>query len=187
MLYRSKIMRILAMTATELFRTSLFVQCLEAVDFVVNSDELLEAFEIPNPLWPAVRKSWTDRQPDLIGRFDFIWDGRSVPVANLLLTCASIIMISSIILPHLSKLSSICDFLLESGEPKLLEYNADTPTILVEAAVGQKMWLDDVGKASDAASWQLNEIHRRLVSAWPKVLRHHAESAASNNSKKVQL
>jgi glutathionylspermidine synthase len=53
----------------------------------------------------------------------------------------------------------------------LLEYNADTPTILVEAAVGQQLWLSQIAKLDNPNSWQLNEIHRRLVAAWPKVLR----------------
>lgn len=48
--------------------------------------------------------------------------------------------------------------------PKLLEYNADTPTSLVEAAVAQWYWLQDVSKHSD----QFNSIHEHLVAAWKK-------------------
>jgi glutathionylspermidine synthase len=55
------------------------------------------------------------------------------------------------------------------GPPKLLEYNADTPTALVEASVAQWFWLQDVSKHSD----QFNSIHERLIGAWktfaPKV------------------
>src|SRR5947208_11884378 len=43
--------------------------------------------------------------------------------------------------------------------PKLLEYNADTPTSLLEAAVVQWYWLQDVFPKSD----QFNSIHERLV------------------------
>jgi glutathionylspermidine synthase len=46
--------------------------------------------------------------------------------------------------------------------PKLLEYNADTPTALVEAAVAQWYWLQEVSPHSD----QFNSIHEELVSAW---------------------
>jgi glutathionylspermidine synthase len=46
--------------------------------------------------------------------------------------------------------------------PKLLEYNADTPTALVEAAVAQWYWLQDFNRHSD----QFNSIHERLVAAW---------------------
>src|SRR5581483_10107860 len=39
-----------------------------------------------------------------------------------------------------------------SGPPKLLEYNADTPTSLVEAAVIQWYWLKDIQQNSDLVS-----------------------------------
>ena len=48
--------------------------------------------------------------------------------------------------------------------PKLLEYNADTPTALVEAAVAQWYWLEDSHRSSD----QFNSIHERLIAAWTK-------------------
>ncbi len=48
------------------------------------------------------------------------------------------------------------------GEPKLLEYNADTPTALVEAAVTQWFWLQDVESGAD----QFNSLHERLIEAW---------------------
>ena len=46
--------------------------------------------------------------------------------------------------------------------PKLLEYNADTPTSLLEAAVIQWFWLKDVLPERD----QFNSIHERLIEAW---------------------
>jgi glutathionylspermidine synthase len=52
--------------------------------------------------------------------------------------------------------------------PKLLEYNADTPTSLVEAAVAQWFWLNDVKPGAD----QFNSIHERLIEAW-KALKPH--------------
>lgn len=53
--------------------------CLQAVDKVVNDDELLEKFEIPSVLIPAVKSSWRNRQTDFMGRFDFSWDGKNPP------------------------------------------------------------------------------------------------------------
>ncbi len=50
--------------------------------------------------------------------------------------------------------------------PKLLEYNADTPTGLVEAGVAQWFWLKDVDDRAD----QFNAIHDRLIEAWQAVL-----------------
>ncbi len=49
-----------------------------------------------------------------------------------------------------------------AGTPRLLEYNADTPTGLVEAAVVQWRWLEDVDPGAD----QWNSIHERLVAGW---------------------
>jgi len=48
------------------------------------------------------------------------------------------------------------------AEPKLLEYNADTPTALVEAAVTQWFWLQELDPQAD----QFNSIHERLIEAW---------------------
>jgi glutathionylspermidine synthase len=47
-------------------------------------------------------------------------------------------------------------------EPKLLEYNADTPTALVEASVVQWFWLQERHVDAD----QFNSIHERLIEAW---------------------
>jgi glutathionylspermidine synthase len=46
--------------------------------------------------------------------------------------------------------------------PKLLEYNADTPTSLLEAAVVQWYWLQDKFPKSD----QFNSIHEKLIARW---------------------
>jgi glutathionylspermidine synthase len=49
--------------------------------------------------------------------------------------------------------------------PKLLEYNADTPTSLLEAAVVQWYWLQDTAPKRD----QFNSIHERLVALWKEL------------------
>ena len=46
--------------------------------------------------------------------------------------------------------------------PKMLEYNADTPTALVEASVAQWFWLQETRPDAD----QFNSIHERLIEAW---------------------
>ena len=52
-----------------------------------------------------------------------------------------------------------------SGPAKLLEYNADTPTSLFEAAVFQWTWLEDMMAAGrlPEGSDQFNSLHERLV------------------------
>ena len=51
------------------------------------------------------------------------------------------------------------------GEPKMLEYNADTPTALLEASVVQWYWLQDVNPAAD----QFNSIHEKLIARWEAI------------------
>jgi glutathionylspermidine synthase len=52
--------------------------------------------------------------------------------------------------------------------PKLLEFNADTPTALIEAAVIQWYWMKDVDKGAD----QFNSIHERLIDKWRELKRY---------------
>src|ERR1700681_3980688 len=52
------------------------------------------------------------------------------------------------------------------GPPKMLEYNADTPTALYEAAVVQWYLLKDAKPDAD----QFNSIHEKLIEAWRGVL-----------------
>ncbi len=52
-----------------------------------------------------------------------------------------------------------------SGEPKMLEYNADTPTSLIEASVVQWYWLQDVHPQHD----QFNSIHEKLIERWKEM------------------
>lgn len=49
-----------------------------------------------------------------------------------------------------------------TGPAKLLEYNADTPTSLVESSIVQWFWLRDVYPDDD----QWNSLHERLVDRW---------------------
>ena len=49
-----------------------------------------------------------------------------------------------------------------SGPPKLLEFNADTPTALPEAAVVQWFWLQERFPDAD----QFNSIHEKLIESW---------------------
>ena len=51
------------------------------------------------------------------------------------------------------------------GDPKLLEYNADTPTALLEASVVQWHWLEDTHGEAD----QFNSLHEKLIERWKAV------------------
>lgn len=52
------------------------------------------------------------------------------------------------------------------GWPKMLEFNADTPTSLLESAVSQWDWLEDVKPDSD----QYNALHEKLVAQWNTIV-----------------
>lgn len=54
---------------------------------------------------------------------------------------------------------------VEGSPPKLLEYNADTPTSLLESSIIQWQWLSDVFPDRD----QFNAIHEKIVSAWKAI------------------
>lgn len=54
-----------------------------------------------------------------------------------------------------------------TGHPKMLEYNADTPTSLMEAAVIQWYWLQETHPGRD----QFNSIHERLIRRWQELKR----------------
>lgn len=55
-----------------------------------------------------------------------------------------------------------------NAPPKMLEFNADTPTSLFEASVVQWFWLQEVFPEHD----QFNGIHEKLIDQWKKVIPH---------------
>lgn len=58
------------------------------------------------------------------------------------------------------------DLAYDGRQIKLLEYNADTPTALVEAAVTQWYWLEECFPGAD----QFNSLHEKLVAKWKDLL-----------------
>jgi glutathionylspermidine synthase len=57
------------------------------------------------------------------------------------------------------------DLAYDGEQLKLLEYNADTPTALVEAAVAQWYWLQECFPHLD----QFNSIHEKLLAKWQEL------------------
>lgn len=58
-----------------------------------------------------------------------------------------------------------------SGPPKLLEYNADTPTSLFESSIVQWFWLERMierGHLPEGAD-QFNSLHDRLIARWREI------------------
>lgn len=57
------------------------------------------------------------------------------------------------------------DFLYDGvNPPKMLEYNADTPTSLIESAVIQWYWLKDLGLPD-----QFNSLHEKMIERWKQL------------------
>ena len=56
-----------------------------------------------------------------------------------------------------------------SGSPKLLEFNADTPTSLIEASVAQWHWVEDCKPGAD----QFNSLHEALIEQWKWLKAEH--------------
>jgi glutathionylspermidine synthase len=55
-----------------------------------------------------------------------------------------------------------------SRPPVMLEYNADTPTSLLEASVIQWYWLEETHEGAD----QFNSLHERLIETWKELKPH---------------
>lgn len=58
------------------------------------------------------------------------------------------------------------DFSLRDNQIKMLEFNADTPVMLLESSVVQWYWLNDVKRGHD----QWNSIHEKLIDYWKMVI-----------------
>jgi glutathionylspermidine synthase len=57
------------------------------------------------------------------------------------------------------------DFCYRGNQIKLLEFNADTPTSLFEAAIVQWFWLQDFDPSKD----QFNSLHEKLIRTWQDI------------------
>lgn len=66
------------------------------------------------------------------------------------------------------------DFIMTENGPKLLEYNADTPTILIESASSQWNWFNDQREKFHQEAFQFNEIHEALVNHWRDMSTYNA-------------
>jgi glutathionylspermidine synthase len=120
---------------------TIFAMCEDAGDYLLEHPEVMRKMGIPEAVFAEIARSWQDETPSVYGRFDLRYAGDSeLALAD----------------PSLSV-------------PKLLEFNADTPTSLLESAVIQWRWFEFTSQGSD----QWNSIHERLVGAWRRQLGLH--------------
>ena len=50
--------------------------CLHVVDKVINSETLMQRFQIPQQHWDFVAESWRQQSPSLYSRLDLVYDGK---------------------------------------------------------------------------------------------------------------
>ena len=90
--------------------------CLEAVDKVLKDPILLRLFRIPSDLWPAMRKSWAlepfIEEKNLKSYYKYIDSTQMKKQMDFL---------------------GRFDWSWDGKDLKLLEYNADTPSLLLES------------------------------------------------------
>ncbi len=74
------------------------------------------------------------------------------------------------------------DFAYDGRNIKMLEYNADTPTGLLEASVAQWLWIEQVSGIANRD--QFNSIHEDLIKRWKTILPRdsHVHFAASQEA-----
>ncbi|SDU79961.1 Glutathionylspermidine synthase [Microlunatus sagamiharensis] len=134
--------------------TTLFEMCVSAGDWMLAHPETTDKMGIPRWALPAISATW-NRTPEwgsVYGRFDVVYGG------NRLLD------------PACTDLQDGADEAL--GRIRLYEFNADTPTSLLEAAVIQWAWFDQTRQGDD----QWNEIYEMLVAAWRRNLAEAEEA-----------
>ena len=104
--------------------------CLEAVDKVLKDPILLRLFNIPSDLWPAMRHSW-GLKPNINaqGKEEYIDDPNADKQRDFL---------------------GRFDWSWDGVDLKLLEYNADTPSLLLESGAVSKDWLIGMNAAHNS-------------------------------------
>lgn len=116
---------------------TIFDMLIEAGDYIVAHPEIMRKMGIPEYAWPQVIKTW-NQEP----AYGSVYGRYDIRFGG----------------------SEHPDEALRS--PKLYEFNADTPTCLVEAAYTQWKWLRQTGQGND----QWNNITECLVMAWKRNL-----------------
>lgn len=107
---------------------------LEMVDKVVKDPVLMYMFNIHDKLVLPIKQSWEEKQPDLQGRFDFDWKLHTSGASNKTLAISGM-----------------------NWQPKLLEYNADTPSLQLESGIISQEWFETKGKIGNHQSNYLDE------------------------------
>ncbi|MEV4759579.1 glutathionylspermidine synthase family protein [Micromonospora sp. NPDC049559] len=120
---------------------TIFAMCVEAGDHLLANPALLRRMGIPEAAFAEIARTWEEEPPSVYARFDLRYAG----------------------------VGELADADPSLRVPKLLEFNADTPTSLLESAVIQWRWFEHTQQGGD----QWNSLHERLVAAWRRQIGEH--------------
>lgn len=125
---------------------TLFAMCVDAGDYLADRPDVMSKMGIPDWAQEQVVASWQEEPAcgSVYGRFDVRYGG------------------SSELDPH-TEHNGVDPTL---ARLKLYEFNADTPTSLLESALLQWSWFTDTGQGAD----QWNSLHEDLVDAFRRNL-----------------
>jgi glutathionylspermidine synthase len=113
---------------------NLHEMCLETVGDIIESGDYPSGFKLSEQSKRLIEHSWRNGDLHVYGRFDLLVEPDSNNGGG------------------------------GGGAIKLYEYNADTPTALLEAAVAQWQWLEEAEEVPHRD--QFNSIHEKLVARW---------------------
>jgi glutathionylspermidine synthase len=108
----------------------------------------------------SIEAATVELQQMCLAAGDFILDNNRLDALRIPLSAAT--RIREIWNSEPPALYGRMDLAYNGSDLKLLEYNADTPTSLVEAAVAQWYWLEECFPQAD----QFNSIHEHLIAKW---------------------
>lgn len=115
----------------------IFEMLIEAGDHIVANPEIMRKMAIPEFAWDMIIRTWNDEPA---------WQ--------------------SVYGRYDLRFGGVSHPLKSMRVPKLYEFNADTPTCLVESAYVQWEWAEDTGMGND----QHNSIQEKLIKAWKRNL-----------------
>jgi len=135
---------------------TLFDMFVSAGDFILAHPEIMDRMGIPPWARPMIRRTWDRRDAEgreldwgsVYGRIDAVYGG------NRFLDLTS------------TDPQDAADDAL--GRIRLYEFNADTPTSLLESAIVQWSWFEATKQGED----QWNGVYEMLVDAWKRNLAH---------------
>lgn len=136
-----------------------YQMCIAAGDFMLDNPTIMLKMGIPEWAFPEIKRTWDTDAFSVYGRFDWRFGGD-------------------------------CELAAQDPSlrvPKLLEFNADTPTTLPESAISQWNWFEQgrmLGIHGGKDQW--NGLHESLIKAWQRQVERY-ERATERTVKTIHF